>query len=247
MAPERETIARPSRLLLALEGRAFLEAASLLPALPLLAWAPRGDGHPVLVLPGFLAGDRSTQILRGFLRDRGYLSYGWALGRNIGPTPEILTGLARRFAEIRDQHGRQVSLIGWSLGGIYARELARRFPADVRQVITLGSPFRNPSATNVSFLIQWLLSGRWVSTAAEIRERLRTPLSVPTTSIYSRSDGVVSWRSCVEEEGPLRENVEVLSSHVGMGYNPAVLFVTADRLAQPEGAWRPYSSSARRG
>jgi pimeloyl-ACP methyl ester carboxylesterase len=128
------------------------------------------------------------------------------------------------------------------MGGLYARELARRFPADVRQVITLGSPFRNLSATNVSFLIQWFLNGRPSYNTAEFQERLRAPLSMPTTSIYSRSDGVVSWRSCVEEEGPLRENVEVLGSHIGMGYNPAVLQVIANRLAQPEGAWRPYKS-----
>jgi hypothetical protein len=224
-----------------------LEAASLLPALPLLAWTPRGDGHPVLVLPGFLAGDRSTRILRWFLQDRGYRPYGWELGRNTGPTPEILTGLTRHFAEVRNQHQGKVSLIGWSMGGIYAREFARRFPADVRQVITLGSPFRDPSATNVSLFIQWYLGGRLPYDTAGIRERLRTPLSVPTTSIYSRSDGVVSWRSCVEEEGPLRENVEVLGSHLGMGYNPAVLQVIANRLAQPEGAWRPYRPFTRKG
>jgi hypothetical protein len=127
------------------------------------------------------------------------------------------------------------------MGGLYARELARRFPSDVRQVITLGSPFRNLSATNVSFLVQWFLSRRSPDSAAEIRDWLRTPLPVPTTSIYSRSDGVVAWRSCLEEEGPLRENIEVPSSHIGMGYNPAVLLVIADRLAQPEGTWRPYA------
>jgi hypothetical protein len=201
----------------------------------------------VLVLPGFLAGDRSTRILRGFLRDRGYSAHGWKLGRNVGPTPEMLTGLARRFTEVRDRHGRKLSLVGWSMGGIYARELARRFPKDVRQVITLGSPFRAPYAANVSFLIQWRLDGHSQSHPAAPRERLGTPLSVPTTSVYSRSDGVVPWDSCVEEEGPLRENVEVPSSHVGMGYNPAVLIVIADRLAQPEGAWRPYGPLNRRG
>jgi alpha/beta hydrolase fold len=238
----------PSRTLLLLEGRAVQELGAFMLLRPWLAAAPRGDGHPVLVFPGLLASDFSTQPLRGFLKAQGYAVHGWKQGRNLGLRPGVEGEMLDRIDELYERHGqRKLSLIGWSLGGIYARELARRFPADVRQVITLGSPFRNPSATNVSFLIQWLLSGRWVSTAAEIRERLRTPLSVPTTSIYSRSDGVVSWHSCVEEEGPLRENVEVFSSHVGMGYNPTVLFVTADRLAQPEGTWRPYTSATQRG
>lgn len=240
-----EEIAPPSRLLLALEGRTVLEAAALLSALPFLAWTPRGDGHPVLVLPGFFAGDRSTRILRWFLRDRGYHTHGWKLGRNTGPTAKILTGLAHRFAEVQDRHGSKVSLIGWSMGGLYARELARRFPTEVRQVITLGSPFRYPSARNVSLLMQWRLGGQSLEQVTEIRERLGAPLSVPTTSIYSRSDGVVAWRSCLEEEGSLRENIEVCSSHIGMGHHPATLLVIANRLAQPEGTWRPFRSSSR--
>jgi len=243
---EYEAIEPPSRALLALEGRSWLEAASLLPALPLLAWAPRGDGHPVLVLPGWLASDRSIGILRWFLRDRGYQAPEWGLGRNEGPTPALLMGLVRRFAEVRKQHERKISLIGWSLGGIYARELARRFPADVRQVITLASPFRSLAATNVSLLIQWRLGGRRLYNLEEIQERLQTPLPVPATSIYSRSDGIVSWRSCLETEGPLRENIEVPSSHTGMGHHPAVLLVIADRLAQPEGTWRPFMPFARK-
>src|SRR5204863_2180670 len=117
-----ERILPPSPVLLALEGRAWLEFAALVPALPLLARAPCGDGHPVLVLPGWLANDRSTWALRWFLRNRGYHVHGWKLGRNLGPT----AALAERFTALRARHGRRLSLIGWSLGGIYARELARR-------------------------------------------------------------------------------------------------------------------------
>jgi pimeloyl-ACP methyl ester carboxylesterase len=206
----------PRSVRLALEGRALWEAGALMPALPLLALAPRGDGHPVLVLPGWLASDRSTLILRGFLRGLGYRAHGWNLDRNEGPTPETREGLTRRLSEIKQRYGRAVSLIGWSLGGIYARELARRFPSDVRQVITLASPFR------------------------DLRERFRTPMPVPTTAIYSRTDGVVSWRRCIDDEGPRRENIEVDSSHIGMGHHPRVLLIIADRLAQPEGGWRPF-------
>jgi pimeloyl-ACP methyl ester carboxylesterase len=208
----------PRSLRLALEGRALLEAGALVPALPLLALAPRGDGHPVLVLPGWLASDRSTQILRTFLRGLGYRAHGWNLERNEGPTAEIREGLVRRLAEIKNRHGRAVSLVGWSLGGVYARELARRYPSDVRQVITLASPFRDR------------------------RELQRAPLPVPTTAVYSRSDGIVPWSRCVEVEGRERaESVEVDSSHLGMGHHPRVLLIIADRLAQPEGRWRPFA------
>lgn len=236
--PTPERIAPPSPVWLALEGRAWVEFAGLLPAFPLLGRAPRGDGHPVLVLPGFFASDRSTRPLRWFLRDRGYHVHGWRLGRNLGPTPEIVAGLGQRFADIRARHGRTMSIVGWSLGGIYARELARRFPDDVRQVITLASPFRDPSATNVARILRPRPRGDLGTLAA----RLRDPLSVPATSVYSRSDGIVAWRSCLDEAGPRSENVEVRSSHCGMGHHAATLLVIADRLAQPEGAWRPFVS-----
>jgi len=234
--PPVETIPPPSVALLALEGRAWLELAALLPALPLLGRAPVGDGHPVLVLPGWLASDRSTQALRWFLRNRGYHAHGWRLGRNYGPSGALRTALAERFTALHQRHGRRLSLIGWSLGGIYARELARRFPRDVRQVITLASPFRDPSATSIGRFFRARRDGPPGGPHAP----LGTPLPVPSTSVYSRSDGIVAWRSCLEDGGPLRESVEVRSSHCGMGHHPAVLLVIADRLAQPEGAWRPF-------
>jgi pimeloyl-ACP methyl ester carboxylesterase len=227
----------PSPLLTALEGRAWLELVSLLPALPVLDRAPAGDGHPVLVLPGWLAGDVSTRMLRWFLRRRGYHVHGWRLGRNVGATEEIVHGLGRRFHALRRRHDRPVSIVGWSLGGIYARELARRFPDDVRQVITLGSPFADPSATTPARLYRALLG---VEPGG--RRTLAEPIPVPATSIYSRSDGVVAWQSCLDTPGPLRENVEVWSSHCGLGHHPAALLVIADRLAQPAGAWRPFVS-----
>ena len=227
--------APPSVLLLALEGRAWAELATLLPSLPFLARMPRGDGHPVLVIPGYLASDRSTVALRAFLRDRGYHAHGWRLGRNLGPDSRVATGLDARFRDLRARHGRMVSLVGWSLGGIYARELARRRPGDVRQVITLASPFRDPFASNVARL----LGSRGRSDARA--DGLGLPLSVPSTSIVSRSDGIVAWQSCLEDEGPRRENVVVESSHCGMGHHVAALAVIADRLAQPEGTWRPFA------
>ncbi len=237
-----ETIAPPSPLLLALEGRAWLEFASLVPALPLLGRAPRGDGHPVLVMPGWLAGDGSTRALRWFLRGRGYHAHAWRLGTNRGPTPEVIAGLNERLHRLHARHGRKVSLVGWSLGGIYARELARRLPDLVRQVITLASPFRDPSATAVERLYRTGLirPPRTPDPESEVRRRLRTPLEVPTSALYTKTDGIVAWQSCVEDPGHQRENIAIRASHCGIGHHPASLMVIADRLAQPEGTWRPY-------
>jgi len=228
VTPE-ERITPPSPFLLALEGRAWLELAALVPAWPLLNRAPRGDGHPVLVLPGWMATDSSTRALRWFLRARGYWAHGWRLGRNLGPARATMDALSERFRELRERHQRPVSIIGWSLGGIYARELARRFAPEVRRVITLASPFRDVDATAVARLFGRRPDAR----RDELRRRLRTPPPVPCTSFYSRSDGIVAWQSCLEEDAPHVENVEVRTSHCGMGHHPRVLLAIADRLARP--------------
>jgi pimeloyl-ACP methyl ester carboxylesterase len=243
MASESTSIRRPPRGLLFLEGRALLELAALLPAYPVMRRAPRGDGHPVLVLPGFLASDFSTGAMRGFLRNRGYGVHGWQLGRNLGPDPELIRRLVERFRELRDRYDRKVSLIGWSLGGVYARELARNFPSDVRQVITLASPFRDLSATSVPPLLR-SFGGRHRPPNDSVRERLGESIPVPATAIYSKTDGIAAWQSCMETPGPLSENIEVESSHLGIGHHPVVLLTIADRLAQPEGGWKPFQVPA---
>lgn len=239
---EDESIRRPRLGLLLLEGRALLELAALLAAYPFLRQAPRGNGHPVLVLPGFMGSDFSTRALRAFLRDRGYAAHGWKLGRNAGPTPETVAHLRHRLHELQGRYDRRVSLIGWSLGGVYARELARAFPLEVRQVITLATPFRNLEAVNVPAFV--LARRRPHPNEAAFRERLRLPLSVPMTAIYSRTDGIASWQSCVAEPGPQSESIEVASSHLGIGHHPVVLLTIADRLAQLEGAWKPFRPPA---
>jgi pimeloyl-ACP methyl ester carboxylesterase len=200
----------------------------------------------VLVLPGYLADDGSTRALRWFLRDRGYHVHSWRLGRNLGPTAKTVGGLVDRLAAVHRRHGRRVSLVGWSLGGIYARELARAFPDHVRVVVTLASPFRDPFASNVARFARLGLGPRPAGDRHVPLERLRAPLAVPTTSFYSTTDGIVAWRSCLLEPGPLAENVVVRSSHCGMGHHPGVLLAIADRLAQPEGAWRPFVAAATR-
>jgi pimeloyl-ACP methyl ester carboxylesterase len=231
---------RPRRGLLLLEGRVVLEFAACLAAYPLLRKAPLGDGHPVLVLPGFLANDLSTQTLRRFLGGRGYAVHGWKLGTNVGPSPDVVASMVGRLAKLRGRYGRRLSLIGWSLGGIYARELARRFPADVRQVITLASPFRDVDATNVPRFLRALADRRPLPEQEAYRARLADRLPVPSTAIWSRTDGIAHWESCREVEGPFSENIEVPSSHLGMGHHPGVLLAIADRLAQPYSQWQPF-------
>jgi pimeloyl-ACP methyl ester carboxylesterase len=237
--------APPSRELLLLEVRAIWELAAFFSMAPLLRMAPRGDGHPVLVLPGLAASDISTRPLRAFLKDRGYAAHGWKLGPNHGPRPGAEARMQERLAELHARYGRKVSLVGWSLGGVFAREMSRRAPEQVRCVITLGSPFAaEPRASNAWRLYE-ALSGRAVEDWPE-RERMRHPPPVPSSAIFSRSDGIVAWQGCLEQEGPQTENIEVEGSHCGLGHNPAVLYAIADRLAQAEGQWRPFERSGLR-
>ena len=234
----------PGLLRMALELRMPLEFAASIAALPLLMSGPRGDGHTVLVIPGLTASDVSTGPLRRYLRGLGYDAQKWALGRNLGPRPGVLEGCSALVDELKRTSERKVSLIGWSLGGIYAREIAKERPDDVRSVITLGTPLTaDPHATNASSLYRWLnnegsTDPRW--------EHLKVPPPVPTTSIYSRTDGVVAWQSSVQKTSPLAENIEVDASHIGLAVNPAALYAIADRLAQPEGSWEPFQRSGLR-
>ncbi len=229
----------PGPVLQLLESRAWLEASASLALLPVWRLAPRGDGHAVLVLPGLVASDDSTAILRGFLSRLGYAARGWGQGRNLGFRPGVLDALRRRILDLADAHGRPVSLIGWSLGGIFARELAKVAPDAVRLVITLASPFTgHPRATHAFQLYEWM-SGHRIG-SADVHEPLRAPPPVPTTSIWSRTDGVVSWRCSVERDLPLVENIEINASHFGIGAHPLALYAIADRLAQPVGAWQPF-------
>jgi pimeloyl-ACP methyl ester carboxylesterase len=236
----------PSKVLQLLELRAFGELGASFALLPLLRRAPRGDGHPVLVLPGLVASDTSTQLLRAYLTDRGYAVHGWGLGRNLGLKPGLEGKMLERLRELHDAHGRKVSVIGWSLGGVYAREIAGAMPHCVRSVITLGSPIRgNPKSTNAWRVYEWA-SGQSVDDP-KLRKPRETAPPVATTSIYSRSDGIVAWQTSVERETATTESIEVVGSHCGLGVNAAALYAIADRLAQPEGAWRPFDRSGLRG
>ncbi len=246
VAVQDKELKSPSLLLLALEGRAPWEFGASLLAFPLLKNVPGGDGHPVMVLPGLMAGDALTLFLRKFLQGSGYTACAWEQGLNRGPRDGVLEACIARVKELSDKYGQKVSLIGWSLGGIFAREIAKALPNDVRSVITLGSPFAgHPKANNVWRLYQ-AVSGKPASDDVQMTE-IRKPPPVPTTSIFSRSDGIVSWQCCVEQETEQSENIEVHGSHTGLVVNPTVLHAIADRLAQPEGQWQRFDQHGHQG
>lgn len=233
---------RPTNPLL--ELRSPFELGLFFASNGLLRLAPRGDGHPVLVLPGFGASDRSTGPLRMLLGQLGHRPVGWRMGRNLGPRLETLVGMRNRLRILADREAAPVPIVGWSLGGIYARVLAQESPDLVSQVITLGSPFNitiDEPTTVSPFWDQLRQRGEFV------RDRHNIDLDfipVPSTSIYSRTDGIVSWQSCVQTAHATAENVAVHGSHVGLGVNVSAALVIADRLAQPRGTWRPFQPSA---
>jgi thioesterase domain-containing protein len=204
---------------------------------------PRGDGHPVIVLPGFLAGPESTVFLRSHLRRLGYRAHDWRHGRNLGATPKLTEELEELLLEIHDRYGRRASLVGWSAGGIYAREMARALPDYTRSVITLGSPFRGHPASTRAWRMYRLMNRRNLAKmfTEEALAQRAAPLEVPTTCIYSRTDGIVAWECCLSEPAPRTENIEVRATHLGYGHEYQTLRIIADRLAQPEGAWQPYA------
>jgi len=244
MAHAEEELSPPPLIWQLLEGRALFELGAMASLYPLLRQAPKGDGHPVLVLPGFLADGASTFPLRQFLKSLGYAAHRWRLGRNLGGVGEKERQVLARLRELRLRYGRKVSVIGWSLGGLYARELAWLAPDDVRLVITLGTPFRHHTGTAVTLLYEDVSGQREAHMDPVLLARLSQPPPVPSTSIYTRTDGVVHWRCSLERPSPTTENIRVHGSHCGLGHNPMALWAIADRLAQAEQGWHPFERGA---
>jgi hypothetical protein len=241
--PSPVDFAAPSRLLFALEYRAFFEfAAGLGVYKGLQHVVPRGDGHPILVLPGLGASDISTHLLRQFLQELGYVALPWGLGINTGMIHGKAQKLHKRLQALHAEHGRKISLIGQSLGGVFARELAKLEPQLIRQVISLGSPFSgHPRATNAIRAYEWLSGDRIEDIDPDLVERLKEKPPVPTTSIFSKTDGIVSWHCSLQEKDIEAENIELRGvSHLGMAASPAALYLVANRLAEPEGDWQPF-------
>ncbi|HWU68359.1 MAG TPA: alpha/beta hydrolase [Stenotrophobium sp.] len=224
----------PSPLLLLLEGRVVAEFGGLLASLPLLRRLPRGDGHAVMVVPGFGADDRTTAPLRHVLSKLGYDAQGWGLGRNLGMRAGMKEKLGERLRALHDEHGGKVSLIGWSLGGVFVREMARAQPHLVRRVFTLGSPINgHPDANNMTPIFRYVNRGKPMKLDWDGFQRRRVPPPVPCVAIYSRTDGIVEWHCSREETADNTENVEVFSSHFGLPFNPLVVRALAARLRLP--------------
>lgn len=233
MTAHAEPLRAPSLRLLLSESRLVPEVGRYLLRGLDIRGLPPGQGEPILVIPGFGTGDPHTGPLRRALTRLGYTVYGWQSGFNLGMRPALKEQLTATLERLQREHGQKVTLIGWSLGGVFAREMARQQPQRVRRVFTLGSPFNgHPNANNLVTLFR-LMNPKTPKEPdlAAFRRRALPPPGVPCTAIYSRSDGIIAWRCCLEDDTPLTENVEVRGSHFGLPVNPAVVRVIAERLA----------------
>ncbi len=237
-------IKKPSLFWLATEGhRALFEFGTFFPYKLFSKNSKSGDGHPVLVLPGFMATDVSTSPLRTFIKKIGYTSYGWGAGRNYA-NEVYLDMLLEKVEDIFLTHRTKVSIIGWSLGGVFAREIGKRKPNLIRQIITLGSPFAGVTEpNNAMWLYELLTDGRGTEDVdPELLRGIPDPAPVPTTAIYSKEDGVVPWETCMEAiEDDLHQNIQVRGSHLGLGVNPSVMEIIKDRLQLDESNWEPFA------
>jgi pimeloyl-ACP methyl ester carboxylesterase len=246
----QEPAAAPARALMYLELPRWLGEYAASRTLDLVTPARDvGHGRPVLVLPGFSANDAMTGRLRSHLKRHGFRVHGWKLGRNHGLTDRLVEGVGERFAALAEQYAEPISIVGWSFGGVLARWLAHEHADDVRQIVCLGSPWRaEGERTRATAMFERSRERHGISERArEIIETARGPVPVPTTAVWSRTDGIVPWRGCRVDDATdpaPAENVEVLSSHVGMVANPLVLATVVDRLAQDPADWHPFSWKA---
>lgn len=225
----------PPRWMLLCEGRVLFERLRLLTTMPRLrAAAPRGGGEPVLVVPGYATHDGWTERLRGFLTSIGYHAAGWGLGRNRGDVPKLIPEVVRRTELLALELGQPVRLVGWSLGGYLTRETARERPDLVDRVVTLGAPIIGGPTYTASAPMYVRLGYDLEEIAAAVDKRETEPIRAPVFAVYSRSDGVVAWRACIDRfDNPLVEHYEVRSSHLGMVNSPTVFGLVADLLARP--------------
>ncbi len=206
--------------------------------------APLGDGHPVMVLPGFMGDDGYNAAMRRFLGGLNYSVHGWGLGRNLGPRGGVLEGLRDRIHALHDRYEQPVSLVGHSLGGIFAREIAREYPEKVRQVISLGSPFGRGrmTASVPARLFSALNPPRELPVDQDI---IHLAPPVPFTAIYSKGDGIVNWQTTLQQDHHQRsQNIQVRGSHCGMTLNPVIWYLVADRLATHPDRWQPFQRSS---
>lgn len=219
------------------ESRFLAELPRLVRSSPLLRRQPRGTGDPVLTLPGLGFGDSSMAPLRAFLRSRGYRVKGWGLGVNRGNVDRLLPRVVEMTARFADESDAPVHLVGWSLGGLLARETAREIPLAVERIITLGTPVIGGPRYTAAATLYKSRGYDLEAIEAEMERRIRQPLPVPVVAIHARKDGIVDWRACVDPN-PGVENIGVSTTHTGLLLNPEVYRIVARRLAEPRSAWR---------
>jgi len=251
MTERNKHVGKPHPLHSAAEWRALFEIASLGYLWPALLAAPRGDGHPVLLLPGFMADEGSLVALKTFLASRGYAAQTWGLGRNVGFQRRHANAIENKIRHLSHQSGRKVSLVGWSLGGVFALYGAHRASECVRSVVTLGSPVsvdaegsQSPAFVKAMYraIAHPLGPDAHVMQPRVKQMREMRPPPVPTSCLYSVSDGVVpAQEATIAGDDALHENIRVQGSHTGLGFNALVMLVVAERLAQREGEWRPFN------
>jgi len=244
MKSGKNDIKKPGVFWLATEAaRALFEYGSFYPYKYFSRDSDKGDGHPVLTLPGFMSGDMSTKPLRELLQNLEYNTYGWGLGRNFGEESD-LERLFDLSDKIYQEHRKQITIIGWSLGGIYARQIAKARPHLIRQVITLSSPFKGVNGKNhVAWIHKLITSGKIEDVIdPELLADIPKPAPVPTTAIYSKQDGIVPWEFCIEnEENDIHQNIQVYGSHLGLGVNPTVIKIIVDRLKYNQSNWTKFT------
>ncbi|MEM8725256.1 MAG: alpha/beta hydrolase [Pseudomonadota bacterium] len=239
----------PNRFWTFAEGRAMFELGAFYASRPMLSMLPKGDGHSVLVMPGFMASNSSTVPMRRLLADLGYDAHGWDSGRNVRINEQLSDRLEKQISRVFKDSGRPISLIGWSLGGVLAREMAKMHPDKTRLVISLGSPISDDrNHSNAARLFHFFNGDEPDRLRGGQFRGLDIAPPVPTTSILTKTDGVVHWRGSVQcpkktsSDHPT-ENIQVYASHCGLGVNPSVMIAMADRLAQEEGEWMPFEAS----
>ena len=229
-------VERPSLLASFREFRTPFEGLKFFYRFPQLLTAPRGDGRPIALAPGYLAGEYSMQPLAQYLKILGYTVYPWGLGNNNGDVEEDIERFGDRIEALsEDLDGEPITLIGWSLGGVVAREVARLQERSVREVITLGTPvIGGPKYTAIGSLFAAVKGIDLDELELEVHERNAIGLSQPVTSIYSKSEGVVAWQASVDVYNPQARNISVSSTHFSIGVSPVVWRLIADILAEED-------------
>ena len=222
--------AAPTGPKLAKELASVLQVPRLALRSPKIMSLPKGD-ETVMVFPGWSTSDLFMLPIRSSLRTLGHTAVGWGFGFNSGEVEGMLPSIVNTVRHRVSKAGKPIALIGWSLGGVLAREVTRDHPELVSQVITLATPvFGGPKYTRGASAY----TDEYVNYLDDlVAERNEIPIERPITAIYSKADAVVDWRACIDTFSPMVENIEVRSPHVGIMIDPDAWEIIANKLASP--------------